>query len=87
VYVYFSDEAERYKEQLQNRSRGFISAGKLLSDADAVVILTALIKHHGVSGEDIMQLPEVRKRGFSEDMIREFLDRHDLLKKTPITRP
>src|SRR3972149_2780668 len=86
-YVYFSDEAERYKEQLQNRSRGFISAGKLLSDADAVVILTALIKHHGVSGEDIMQLPEVRKRGFSEDMIREFLDRHDLLKKTPITRP
>jgi len=87
VYVYFSDDAERYKAQLQNRSRGFISAGKLLSDADAVVILTALIKHHGLSGEDIMQLSEVRKLGFSQVVIREFLDRHGLLKKTPTTKP
>jgi len=86
VYVYFSDDAERYKEQIQNRSRGFISAGKLLSDSDAVVILTALIKYHGISLEDIMQLPEVRKRGFSQVVIREFLDRHDLLKKTLTTK-
>ena len=87
VYVYFSDDAERYKEQLQIRSRGFISAGKLLSDADAVIILTALIKHHGISGEDIMQLPEVGKLGFSQVVIREFLDRQGLLKKTPATKP
>jgi hypothetical protein len=85
VYVYFSGEAERYKEQLQNRSQGF--AGKLLSDADAVVILTALIKHHGISGEDIMELSEVRKLGFSQVVIHEFLDRHGLLKKTPTTKP
>jgi len=87
IYVYFSDDAERYKEQLQSRSRGFISAGKLLSDADAVIILTALIKHHGISGEDIMQLPEVGKLGFSQVVIREFLDRQGLLKKTPTTKP
>ncbi len=87
VYVYFSDDAERYKEQLQNRSRGFISAGKLLSDADAVVILTALIKHHGIFGEDIMQLPEVGKLGFSPVVVHEFLDIHGLLKKTPTTKP
>lgn len=85
VYVYFSAEAERYKEQLQNRSRG--SADKLLSDADAVVILTALIKHCGITVEDIMQLPEVRKLGFSQVVIREFLDRQGLLKKTPTTKP
>ena len=87
VYVYFSDDATRYNEQLQNRSRGFISIGKLLSDADAVIILTALIKHRGISVEDIMQLPEVRTRGFSQGVIREFLDRHGLLKKTPTTKP
>ena len=86
-YVYFSDDAGRYKEQFQNRSRGFISIGKLLSDADAVIILTALIKHRGISVEDIMQLPEVRTRGFSQGVIREFLDRHGLLKKTPTTKP
>lgn len=87
VYVYYSDDAEKYEEQLQNRSRGFISAGKLLSDADAVVILTALIKHHGISGEDIMQLPEVRNRGFSQIVIHEFLDSQGLLKKTLTTKP
>lgn len=87
VYVYFSDDAGRYKEQFQNRSRGFISTGKLLSDADAVVILTALIKHHGISVENIMELPEVCKRDFSQVVIREFLDRHDLLKKTLTTKP
>jgi hypothetical protein len=69
------------------RERGFISTGKLLSDADAVVILTALIKHHGISVENIMELPEVRKRDFSQVVIREFLDRHDLLKKTLTTKP
>lgn len=85
VYVYFSDDADRYEEQLQNRSRGFISASKLINDADVVVILTALIKHHGINVEDIMQLPEVRKLGFSQVVIGEFLERQCLLKKTPTT--
>lgn len=87
VYVYFSDDVGRCKEQFQNRSRGFIPTGKLLSNADAVVILAALIKHHGISVENIMELPEVRKRDFSQVVIREFLDRHDLLKKTLNTKP
>jgi len=87
VYVYFSDDPGRYKEQLQNRSRVLIPTGKLLSDADAVVILTALIKHHGITMEDIMALPEVRERKFPPVSIREFLDHHGLLKKIPTTRP
>lgn len=87
VYVYFSDDVGRYKEQFRNRSRGFIPTGKLLSNADAVVILAALIKHHGISVENIMELPEVRERDFSQVVIREFLDRHDLLKKTLNTKP
>jgi hypothetical protein len=87
VYVYFSDDPDRYKEQARNRSSAFIPTGKLLSDADAVVILTALIKHHDISMEDIMALPEVRERKFSPVVIREFLDHHGLLKKIPTTKP
>jgi hypothetical protein len=86
VYVYYSDDADKYREQIRSRSEGLISAGDLLSDADAIVVLTALIKHHGISVDDIMQLPEVHERGLSAVVIRDFLDRHDLLKKTPITK-
>ena len=86
LYVYFSDDADKYKQQIQNRSMGLISTGNLLSDSDSIVFLTALIKHHGISVDDIMQLPDVRERGLSAVVIREFLDRHDLLKKTPTTK-
>jgi len=87
VYVYFSDDVDRYKEQIRNRSRALIEESKLLRDADVIVILTALIKHHKITIEDIMGLPEVRGGNFSRVVIREFLDRHDLLKKTPVTKP
>jgi hypothetical protein len=87
VYVYFSDDVGRYKEQVRNRSRALIPEGKLLSDADVIVILSALIRHHGITMEEIMGLPEVRGGDFSRVVIREFLDRHGLLKKTPITKP
>ena len=87
VYVYFSDDVERYKEQVGKRSRALIVEEKLLRDADVVVILTALIKHHEITIEDIMGLPEVRGGNFSRVVIREFLERHDLLKKTPVTKP
>jgi len=87
VYVYFSDDVDRYKEQNRNRSRALIEEGKLLRDADVIIILTALIKRHGITIEEIMGLPEVRGGNFSRVVIREFLDRHDLLKKTPVTKP
>lgn len=86
VYVYFSEDQGRYKEQVWNRESSLFS-GKPISDADAVVILTALIKYHGISVSDIMTLPEIQERRFSPIAIRDFLDRHGLLKKTPITRP
>jgi len=86
-YVYFSEDPGKYEAQLRNRStRAVAAAGKGLSDADAVVVLAALIKHRGICVDDIMQLPEVRERGLSAVVIGEFLDRHGLLKKTPITK-
>ena len=87
LYVYFSDDSNKYKQQIQNRSKGLISTGVLLSDADVIVVLAALIRHHGVSVQDIMQLPEVHARGLSAVVIDEFLNRHDLLKKTLDIKP
>lgn len=87
IYAYYSGDPNRYKAQVQNRSMVAVSAGRRLSDADAVIILAALIKQHGLGVGDIMKLPEVRQRNLPRAVIGEFLDRHDLLKKTPDTRP
>jgi len=86
VYIYFSENPDRYKQQLQGRLNRLESPDKLFTDADSVVILTALIKHHEIGMEDIMALPEVRARKFSHAVIGDFMNRHGLLKKTPITK-
>ena len=86
VYIYFSEDPDRYNQQLQSRLNVLEPADKLFIDADAIVVLTALIKHHNIGMEDIMSLPEVRARKFTPAVIGEFLDRHGLLKKTPTTR-
>lgn len=87
VYVYFSDDPARSKEQLRQRSGVLSAAEKSLSEADAVVILAALIRHQGISEIDIMALPEIQTRKISAVVVREFLDRHGLLKKTLVTKP
>ncbi len=83
-FVYFSEEPGIYNKQKQQRT---LYREVAISDADAVVILTALIKHHEICMEDIMALPEARERKFSPVVIRQFLDHHGLFKKTPTTRP
>ena len=87
VYVYFSDDPIRHKEQIQQRLNVLADTQKTIGEADAVVILGALIRHHGISEKDIISLPEIRTRKISVFVIRAFLDRHGLLKKTPVTRP
>ena len=87
VYVYFSDDPARHKGQVERRLSVRTPTVKLLTDADAVVILSALIKHHDISMEDIMALPEVLEQKFSPVVIRQFLEHHGLLKKIPTTRP
>jgi hypothetical protein len=83
AYVYFSDNLDTYNQQLRNRTKQ--SAREVLFEADAVVILCALIKHHGDCFEDIMALPEIRTRRISPVVIHDFLDHHGLFKKKPIT--
>lgn len=86
IYIYFSDDPGKYKDQVQNRLTAITNTAKSLSDADAVMILTALIKHYTITVEDIMALPEVKVRKISLFSIRKFLEHHALIKKTPATR-
>ena len=81
VYVYFSDETARYEAQVCARLEA-IAKGGGISDADAVVILVALIHHHGIEPETLALLPEVSAKGISAAAIKSYLARHGL-KKTP----
>jgi hypothetical protein len=87
LYVYFSDDPLRYKDQVRQRSEVLSGTQKSLTEGDAVVLLSALIRHHGISEEEIMALPEIKARKISVWVIREFLGRHGLLKKTLVTTP
>ena len=87
VYVYFSDNPITYKQQRKSRSKLAHPAGEVFSEADAVVILSALIKHHGICLGEIMALPEIRMHKISSAAIRDFLEHNGLVKKTPTTKP
>ncbi len=87
VYVYFSDKPVTYRQQRKSRSKLARPAGEFLSEVDAVMILSALIKHHGICLEEIMTLPEIRMHKISSAAISDFLERHGLVKKTPTTKP
>jgi hypothetical protein len=83
VYVYVSDDPVRSGDQLRRRSE----VQKSLTDADAVLLLSALIRYHGITEEELTALPEVKARKISAAAIHAFLLRHGLLKKTPGTTP
>ena len=87
VYVYFSEETKAYKRQKEKRLEALKASAQALSDADAVIILAALIRHHELGVEDIPTLPEIESAGFSSHAVRNFLERHGLLKKTAVTAP
>ena len=53
VFIYFSDVDEVYERQLQERTSLVVrSAIAPLSDSEAVLILVAVIRQHGISGSE-----------------------------------
>ena len=82
VYIYFSDDVERYEQQAANRLEAPEFDGPM-SDADAVLILVALIKHHEITAHDLARLPEVRAKKITPQAIDEYLKQHGLEKKAP----
>ncbi len=84
VFIYFSDVGEVYKKQLQQRtSVSVLSAIETLPDPEAVMILVAIIRQHGISAEEILALPEIKKSRITLSAVKGFMSYHGLLKKTP----
>jgi hypothetical protein len=86
VYVYFSDQEDRYARQVQQRASSAAMARSSISEANAITILVALIKHHRITLDDILALPEINNTGLSPLAIRHFLEQHGLVKKTLDTK-
>lgn len=88
VYIYFSDTDEVYEKQVQQRS-AIVHRPPIvtLSDPEAVMILVAVIRHHGISAEDIFALPEIKKSKMTLTNIQGFMEYHGLLKKIPESGP
>lgn len=85
VYVYFSDDAAVCKRQVQKRTALVCrSAVVTISDPEAVMILVAIIRDHGISAEAILALPEIKKSKIKMTAIQSFLKYHGLEKKSRI---
>jgi len=88
VFIYFSDVDEVYAKQLQERtSVTSRSAIVTLSDPEAVLILVAVIRQHGISAEEILALPEIKQSKITLSAIKGFMAYHGLLKKRRISGP
>ena len=82
IYVYFSDESSVYERQVQQRN-SFVCRQPVvsISDSEAIIILVAILRHHGISAEEIMALPEIKKSKITKPAIKGFLEYHELEKK------
>ena len=88
VFIYFSDFDEIYEKQLQERTAvAGRSAIETLSDPEAVLILVALIRQYGISAEEMLALPEIKKSKITLSAVNGFMAYHGLLKKTLDFRP
>lgn len=87
VFVYFSDNDDVHEKQVQQR-RSLICrpAVVTITDPEAVMILVAIIRHHGISAEEIWVLPEIKRSKMKLVNIQGFLEYHGLVKKTPDSR-
>jgi len=86
VYVYFGDDNSIYTKQVEQR-QSLLSRPPVvnLSDSDVIMILVAIIKHHGISPEDIMGIPEIKRSKLARPVITAFMEQHELVKKNPVS--
>ena len=79
-FVYFSDQPEIYKKQ---KDRWFErdDSVDLPTDAQAIIILVHLIKHPGMSIDQLTKQVSRKDKPIDSDSIRRFLQIHGLSKK------
>lgn len=84
VFVYFSDKAPVFEAQVQKRKKLVNRPSVIaISDPEAVMILVAIIRHHNISAEDILNLPEIKKNKITRPAVQGFLEYYGLVKKIP----
>jgi len=77
VYVYFSEDSSLYNSQLQQRNSLVCQPTVIsISDPEAVLILVAIIRNHGISAEEIQALPEIKRSKMKLTTIQGFLEYH-----------
>jgi len=84
-FIYLSDDNDIYIKQKMERAL-LGDDRKVLSDADAVVLLVQYIKHPDISIERLAKMVALEGRIFEPAVIRGFLEQHDLLKKAEDTQ-
>lgn len=88
IFIYFADDSEINEKQARQRCEAVRrSTLAAITDPEAIVILVAIIKHQGISAEDISALPEIKKSKISRAAIQSFMEYHGLIKKNPALKP
>jgi hypothetical protein len=83
-FIYFSDTPAIYKRQKQQWGLNRQSDINWPTDAEAVVILVQLIKHPGISLEQLTDRVASQGQRIVPEVLGSFLQRHGLLKKNRI---
>ena len=83
-FVYFSDQPEIYNRQHKRWSEREDTV-VFPTDAQAIIILVHLIKHPGVSIDQLAEQVSKKDKPIDSDSVRRFLQFHGLLKKIPDT--
>jgi hypothetical protein len=88
VFVYFSNEVSICERQIQNR-KALVGRQAVvsISDSEAIMILVAVIKHHVITPEEILAIPEMGKIKVELTAIQDFFEYNGLGKKNPDTLP
>jgi len=84
-FTYLSDLPEIYNKQKHRWASSQRTIGFPV-DAEAILILVQLIKHPGIGIEQLADKVSKRGKRIDSDAIRRFLEFHDLLKKTSVTK-
>jgi len=84
-YVYYHGSHEDVSRQIQRRTFNLPIVTGNLTDAEAVVLLVALIKKPDIEIEELTAIVS-KGRPINTMMVHHFLETHDLLKKISFTR-
>ncbi|MBN2258734.1 MAG: hypothetical protein JW704_13110 [Anaerolineaceae bacterium] len=86
-YIYFSAEPAVFDRQMHFYLEHTLSRHSLPSDAEAVSLLVQFIKHPQAGSEELSAILSREGIHLGPDVVRNFLEHHDLLKKTADTEP